>query len=104
VVPRIGDRTGEEDAKPGERRGEHDVLQLVRAGQHVGQPGRLVDPGEADAVAHRALRIDVDEQRLAASACQCARQVDGCRGLPDPSLLADDREDRSHYPSGCCSE
>ena len=57
----------------------------------------------AGAVPYRTLRIDVDEERLAAASRERARQVDGGRGLADPSLLADDREDGAHYPSGCCS-
>jgi hypothetical protein len=53
------------------------------------------DSREPDPVAHRTLRIDVDEQRLPAASRQRARQVDGGRGLADPSLLADDGENSS---------
>ena len=40
--------------------------------EHVGQPSRLRRAGESDAVADSALRIDVDEQRLATTSCQRA--------------------------------
>jgi hypothetical protein len=56
----------------------------------------MLDSRQTDAVAHRTLRIDVDEQCLPAATRQGARQVDGGRGLPDPSLLADDGENSSH--------
>jgi hypothetical protein len=103
VLAQLGHRAGEQHAQPGKRCREHDVLQLVRAEQHVGQPGRMIDAGEPDAVPNRALRIHVHQQRLASPARQRARQVDGGGRLSDASLLADHRQDRSHYYSGCWS-
>jgi hypothetical protein len=70
--------------------------QLVRAGEHVGQPARLDIVGQSDTVPHRSLWIGVHEQGLAAAEGEGAREVDGGRRFADPSLLAHDGEDGPH--------
>ena len=83
-------------AEPGEGGGEDDFAQRARAAQEIRDPVRRLTAPEPHTVAHRALRIRVDEQRLQPSARKRGRQVHRCRGLADAALLADDGEDMSH--------
>src|SRR5207253_130455 len=59
-------------------------------------PGGLVSAREAGAVTHRALRIDVDEQRFHSAARECGGEIYCGSGFANSSLLAYDSEDSSH--------
>src|SRR5262252_1359338 len=52
---------------------------------------------EADAIADRALRVDVHDERLQPTSSERCREVDGGRRLPNSTLLTDDSE---HMPHG----
>src|SRR4029453_6880303 len=64
---------------------ENVVDRRVEAGLVDAKPGRRV-----------ALGIQVDEQGRALGEGKPSGEVDGCRGLADPALLVDDRDDLAH--------
>ena len=51
---------------------------------------------QSDAISNRALRIDVYDECLEPATCKSRGEVHGGCRLADTSLLADDREDRTH--------
>src|SRR5688572_7975876 len=53
-------------------------------------------PPQPDAVANRALRVDVDDQCLEAAPGERGGEVHRRRCLSDPSFLADDGENITH--------
>jgi len=82
------------------------VLRLRRADdrieRHVGIDENvrdvLVHRVEIDAEADRevGLRVEVKAENAAVQPSERAAEVDGCRGLPDATLLVRDRDDLAH--------
>lgn len=51
---------------------------------------------QSHSVAHRALRIGIDQQGLETAACEGHGKIHRGGGLTDPTFLADDGEDAPH--------
>src|SRR5687767_4240108 len=64
VIAALGARSGDGDAKPWQTRWEHDVVHLACARQKVPDAGKVAVVADAEAMAHRPLWIQIDEQRL----------------------------------------
>src|SRR5438105_1476868 len=92
----IGDRTRQRDAKPRQGRGSHDLLHLDRTVEIIGNAKPVVRREHAEPIAHRSLRIDVDEQRLDAATSHGGGKIDRRRRFSHTALLADNREHAPH--------
>ena len=96
MIRRVGNRSGENYPQPRQCSGEDDLAETAIAVEIIGEPGGLVSAREAGAVTHRALRIDVDEQRFHSAARECGGEIYCGSGFANSSLLAYDSEDSSH--------
>ncbi len=77
--------------------GRMHLAKSASAIQIVGKSVRGMAALEAHAVAHGALRVHVDDERLQPSSSERCRKVDGGRRLSNATLLTDDSE---HMPHG----
>ena len=85
---------GRREVETLDRGRHHDVLDAQLAiHQHVIDALLELVRVDAHADRHRALRIEVDEQHLAAGLDECGTEVDGGRGLADAALLVAHRDD-----------
>ena len=84
VVGGVAHRAGEHHAKPRQRRRQDDLAQPARAVQVVGESVRRMAPLEPHAVAHRALRVDVDDSVFSPRRANAAARLTEVVVLPTP--------------------
>ena len=88
---------GGDQVEAGHRGREGDVVDDRLAAQQLVDGEALAPDVEAQAAGAVALRVEVDEDDLAAQLGQGGAQVDGGRGLAHAALLVDDRDDARFY-------
>jgi hypothetical protein len=96
MIRGVAHGTRQHDAQPRQGSREDDLAKPPRTVQIIGEPVRRVPTLETDAVANRALRIDVHYERLESTSRERRGEVDGCRRLPNTTFLTNDREHVPH--------
>jgi len=96
LIGLVGDRTGENYAKPRQRRRQDHFPKGFLTVQVIGEARVLLVAAESHSVANRSLRIDVHNESFQPTPRERGREVHRGCGLAYSTFLADDRENIAH--------
>lgn len=100
VISRLRDCTDQDRSQPRQGGWEDHLTQLPLTHEVIGKSVCWMTASQADAVAHGALRIDVDDERLQSTTRKRRSEVYRGRCLANAALLADNRQDATHLRLG----
>src|ERR671924_1216827 len=96
MVGFVTDAADEHGSHPGKGSGQYDFPQRFRAVQIVRQPVHGMAAPEPDSIAHGALRVRVDDQRLETPTRESSSEIHRRGRFSDTPLLTNDRDDVPH--------